>query len=407
MLGFLSKNIKRFNLLFYGTSIVFVCNLLMSFSSSLVVYTILRCFIGFFLGVNIPLILCILTEYLPVHYRSFALSMIWTPFCLGTLYQLLVVYLVMPDLAADKTLDVLFYISFPSMITAIIYFMFLKDSPRNLIINDRTEEAFEILRNIGDAELTQEEKQKVVTEVKYGENKLYTEGSILSMFNPKLFTTTILLILIWAVNAFIYYCPMIIMSLTLKKIGLQGATVIEKSNNDVIKDEVVINLISIIGYFVAGVLSEIKVLGRIYCICIGFFGFAISTFLSFIYIMDFQFFLGLNSIFTTITLNVVCTYTFEIYPTKLRDTAGGFLYFFARLSGFCSQYFGIKLDQMNTFLPYYFTFTFSILGGVLSMLLPYETRGHHLDIDLQKEKDQREIEESKIIENEAEASKMG
>ena len=189
---------------------------------------------------------------------------------------------------------------------------------------------------------------------------------------------------------FLYYCPLIIMSLSLKQLGIK----ISKKN--IIKDAAIINVIGIIGYFFAGFLSEVKFIGRKICIALGFLILIILISLSFVYSDYFNIFLGVESIFLIQVNNIIPAYAYEYYNTKLRDTATGYLWFCARISGFASQFIGVELDEISVFSPYYLMILLSFIGGILALSLPYETCGLYLDINKEHQIKQQEIEKENI-----------
>ena len=103
----------------------------------------------------------------------------------------------------------------------------------------------------------------------------------------------------------------------------------------------------------------------------------------------------IKNILYTIAFNIIGTYTCEIYPTKIRDMANGFLFFNARLCGVISQFIGVRLDYLGLFFPYYIIGISAISGGILVYSLPYETMGKSLDSDFGNDKNNIETFESK------------
>jgi len=357
-------------------------SILMGLVENYILFSLFRFLVGYFIGLTIPVIVCIITEYLPLYLRSFLLSTIWITFIFGVLTQLIVVQIVSPVLDPNKFHLIFLYMAVPNFIITFIYIFFLEDSPRNLILNNDEDHGFEILESIAQKNITEEEKLRILKEVKFGENsKSNSDGIFLSLFNEKNFLTTILLVLICIIGYYILYSPMIIMEFTMKKLGLDS-----KEKNLIVK-LILVNAISIIGFFLGGILSEITFIGRKICIIIGFVVFSILNLFSFLFYDYFDIFLGFEQIFSHVAVQIVGVYAYEYYNTKDRDSANGYLFACGRISSFFSQFIGIKLDKINLFLPYYTNVTVSFIAAILVFSLPYDTYGHYLDSCMEKEKE--------------------
>ena len=64
--GFLTSKFKRTHLILSAVVGVFICSILMGAIDNVYSYTTIRCICGFFLGVAVPIVMCILVEYLHV-----------------------------------------------------------------------------------------------------------------------------------------------------------------------------------------------------------------------------------------------------------------------------------------------------------------------------------------------------
>ena len=78
---------------------------------------------------------------------------------------------------------------------------------------------------------------------------------------------------------------------------------------------------------------------------------------------------------------MTCTYCSEYYPTRIRDTALGYLYFITRISGFISQFISYLLIMVDYRLQYLFILSQTIFCFILIFHLPEETHGQPLDVD--------------------------
>lgn len=157
-----------------------ISNLLISLIDDIIIFIIFRFLGSIFLGIYLVLIFCILTEYLPVRFRGFILSFVWSGIYIGTIYFLLFCKVYIPKLSYDP-LDTktpqdihkaIFSIIYVEVINLILIYFFLKDSPRNLLMNNKNEEAGEILEYYVNRKLTKEELEAIYDNIiNTGENK--------------------------------------------------------------------------------------------------------------------------------------------------------------------------------------------------------------------------------------------
>ena len=75
-------------------------------------------------------------------------------------------------------------------------------------------------------------------------------------------------------------------------------------------------------------------------------------------------------------------YIVEIYPTKIRDLSSGFHFMITMFSGLISQFLFLGASYINFRLPYYLLSLTCFIACVFVYLLPYETRGKHLDMNM-------------------------
>jgi len=390
--GFLTTKFKRTHVILAGLIGITICSILMGAIDNLYSYTVFRCLLGFCLGVNIPITMSILIEYTPLFLRSFTQTSVWIAYTIGNLYFIMVIYLVMPKLEPPKVMIINYYTAIPSFIMFFLYFFFLNDSPRNLIINDEYDQAFEILERIAGRSLSEEEKIRLIEEVKEGENKEY-DHNIGSIFKPNILLTTILLMRLWLLAPIIGYIPGIIYSLTLQKLG------VNYTSDNLFRDVTINWGVSGVGYFL-GIFSELHFIGRRNLCIINYVLASIVQIFACVFPIYFNILYTVSSIFMTTGSQVIQTYTYEFYSTKIREVAGGFFFMCTRVGGFSSQYLGVGLNNISTLLPYYLMVAFGFLSAILLLLLPHDTFGHHLDVNIDKE----ELEKLKEIVKEKEES---
>ncbi len=204
-ISYLCSKFERVTILNACILFVTLFSVLMGLVKNFIAFTIFRFFIGVFLGIGVPMQFCIVTESLPIFLRSFSITIIWVTFAFGTLFQLWVFQIIMPDLNSDGLNEALLYLSIPNFIFSLIYLFLLNDSARNLIMNKHVEEGFKILESIHMDKFDEEQKQKIIDEIELSENKHYKDkdsNTFLALFSVKHIRTTILLMFIFSITFF-------------------------------------------------------------------------------------------------------------------------------------------------------------------------------------------------------------
>lgn len=375
--GFTSSVMRRKTSLTINMTLCAIINLLMGLIDNFTVFTIARVLIGILVGIMLPMIFGILSEYLPIKYRGFTLIVVWCFYGIGGLYVNLSMKFLMPQLQSEETFRVILLLTIPYSVFALSYYIFLEESPRNLILNSEENKAIDILEKINGGEISLEDRSEVISQVKGGINK-NLDHSLKSVFSSKVRQTTIIQSVIWFCFSYIFYGGIFSISLMLKEIGF--------NNDNLINKTMVVYALSMPGNIVGGILTEIAYLGRLKTCSIGY------GFLSFFIIIagffpnSVEILIGLMGLFLNISVNVTCTYCSEYYPTRIRDTALGYLYFVTRVSGFVSQIISYYLVSINFKIQYFFILSQAILCFVLIFFLPEETYGKPLDVDYSERK---------------------
>jgi MFS family permease len=382
--GYITTKFKRMYVLYFTTFILAVGHLCIGFTSNILIFAIIRCAVGLAIGIVVPISLNLLTEYLPIRYRAIMLSGVWVGFAVGALFNLFIMLLIMPELEQyyySKTLVTSSSLSF----FVVILLLFLKDSPRNLLHNGEYAKALVILEYIYGKELTEFEKEELISEAKGGSNTTI-EVSIKEIFNKDYCRVTILLAFNWILLSLIHYGPMLITSKTIEELEKSHDHKSQSANNDIIVDEIIIFLIYFPNSIVAGLICEIPRLGRIKSNIISM---AIAIVFLILLIVDssnYEIYFGFYLFAVSVAFAISTTYSCEVYPTRIRDLALGFLFFCTRMSGFLSQVIYIMFHDWYLWLPYYSSLLFCALNAICIFLLPYETKGRALDGDKENEK---------------------
>jgi MFS family permease len=379
--GYITEKFKRMTILYTVIFLLATGHLCIGFTNNILIFGIIRVVIGICVGISVPISLNLLTEYLPIKYRAVMLSGVWLGFTTGILYNLFLMWIIMPNLERYLFPNTMLISSGLSILVFIVVLVLIKDSPRNLLLNGDNKKAFEILEYLHGKPLTDEEKQELQNESKGSVNN-EMKASIREIFNKDLRLTTCLLIFVWMLNSLATYGPMLISTKTLQQLNLEDDT---KSNTDIIVSAIIIYLIYFPSSIVGGIASEIPKLGRNKT---NMLSLVIAIVFNILTIWDsdrYQIYFGVYLFSTSITFSVSTAYSCEVYPTKVRDLALGFLFFCTRVGGFISQIIFIYFDQWYIWIPYYASLVFCSLNILCLFFLPIETFARPLDEEIGKD----------------------
>ena len=149
---------------------------------------------------------------------------------------------------------------------------------------------------------------------------------------------------------------------------------------------------------ISGFFTELKCCGRKYTI---FFGFLLSTITSF-YVLLFRnqskVFYFIATCIINISFNAINSYTIEVYPTRVRDFAVGYLNFMSKIVGFISNLLALILNYQNKTWMLYINAMMGVLGLIFTLMLPFDTYQRKLD-DIMTKKPKERKNEIPIIGN--------
>jgi len=218
----------------------------------------LRFIIGFGLGLIVPMTINLLTEFLPIRFRSFVLTFVWTGFGIGSLHLLFTMLIFMPNFEITEVRNTMVVCSLLPLYAFIMNFICLNDSPRNLILRNRDEEAIIMLEKISEEKINDMERSRIIHEIKDGANKELS-SELSQIFQGKFALLTFLLSFIWIINSVTGYGPSLISSLTMKSLGIKDEV---SDARDIIINQIIICIICTPSNLFGGLLSEISWLGR-------------------------------------------------------------------------------------------------------------------------------------------------
>lgn len=370
--GFLIKKFTRKVIIITSVIIMTLMHLCLSLIRNVIAFTIFRFLTTFFFGIEMIFTVNILTEYLPIKLRGFVLNTIWITWSGGAIFFLLFCKVFIPNLDYDPTKpleDQDFHKAiFPLFCVELFYIIYLifllYDSPRHLILNEDYAEALKILNHYTDNQITEKEIREMgIKLATQGENQFYKSNNqgFKVMFKKRILWFSINMCVIYFFLSFAVYGNYAALPEILSRISSDSENLKKQNLNDLI----LITLLGSLGNLIAGILVEIKQIGRKHLAMIFLAICIITGILSFAFVSYFSLFIGISNCFISGAFNIHISYSEEIYPTKIRDFAMSFLFSMTRLGGFSTQYIFLGLINVSLFFPIY---VFCILCTILIVL---------------------------------------
>jgi MFS family permease len=370
-------------------------NLIMSLINNIVMFAIFRTIGSMFSAYYIIVNMTIYSEYLPVKFRSFMINIIWCGFNLGGIYFLLFCKVYIPNLSYDplnnKTPQnfhmAIFTIFYVELLTIIFVYFFCKDSPRNLILNNKLEEAGEILEYYVNIKLTKEELDAIhYNLLNTGENrrgKKYNDYKLL--FSRRYLKLTLLLIAVFFLYNFSSYGMNIALPIILKTN--------ESSLNKVLKtreinDLIIYTLIHI--PLIPAIISEIKSIGRKYSQIVLIIISIIVGIFALIFKNHYYIFIFASVALYSYSHNIQEAWINEILPTKIRDSGLGIFKGFGKIGAIISQFVFVGVAKIGMDITLYTYFISLIIIIIFICFLPKNEiidLDSELDIDESSEDD--------------------
>jgi MFS family permease len=244
--GYVLSKFRRRQIIINSYIAVFIFHTILSFVPNIIFFSISRFFIGFFLGLIIPISLNSLGEFLPIKNRAFILTSIWSFFSIGQGCNAIFMLIGMPNFEIDNMKYVIFSLNILIIVAFVLNDNFYIESPRYLLFKNENDDAFNFLNQmliqINEEKLSDEEKDNIINENnKHKDNELKQENEYMILFSKKYFQTTILSIGITFILSFLFYGILLISTLTMKQFNSINNPIINNNsislNNNNTKNE--------------------------------------------------------------------------------------------------------------------------------------------------------------------------
>ena len=396
--GFLTNKYVRKKLIIYSLLIISLASIL-STIPSWIILLICRSIIGISLGIIIPINTNNLSEVLPLKLRSFWIIFVSSFFCVGAMCSCEIIKL------TSNKLGILFsIISIPSSLILIIFNFFYNENPRYLVLIGKNEKAFEVIEKyllLDHHKLNTYEKTQISKSIDRGVNKEVKITGKFKFIFRRYGNITFNLCIIWVLYSMIIN-------------GGVFSLFVSFANNAIfIPSKISIDLIQMKGFLIiiqlfytffgvstiiSGLFTEIKCCGRKNSIFFGFLISTISSFYALLFMDKSKIFYFFATCLINFSFNAINSYTIEIYPTRVRDYAVGYLLFMSKIVGFFSNILALIMNYSNKKWMLYINAVIGVLGIIFTLMLPFDTYQRKLD-DIMTKKPKERKKEIPIIGN--------
>lgn len=352
----LNKYVKRTNII-KGSSILITSVLILwSCFESYIASQISLFFIGACIGTMTPIANSILCEYLPHYLREFYLTAVWIGISFGQIIVILNISILSPRLNPEQLQKLIMsLIPFHVLITGYCT-LFLRDSPRNLLITGQSEEAIRILESMLKRNLSEDE-----CEVLRNENKeIIVPKSFMSLYYSVFFDRTLNICAIGLFTALLLYGPVLV--ITLEDGGI---------SNGSLNEMMIMILFYCSSVILGSILCTITQIGsKKTSVISGIIGLIASILLVCITTNKQLVLTGFIIFAASLLISVFSTYILELYPTEHRDIAVSLFYSSLGLGGILSQFLFTFLYVSSKTLPHLFYLAFNVGLIVFMTFLP-------------------------------------
>ena len=390
---------------FVRKKIIIYCLLTISFFSLLsvipswIILLISRSIIGFSLGIIININTNNLSEALPLKLRSFWLISVSGTFSVGAIISVQIIKMHL------NKLGILFsIISIPSSLVLILFNFFYHENPRYLVLIGRNEKAYQVIERdllLDHHKLNDYEKLQITKSIDRGVNKEVKITGKFKFIFRRYGNITFNLCIIWVLYSMIINGGIFSLFVSFANNAIFIPTQLEMNLRNMRGLFLIIQIFYVFfaaSTVISGFFTELKCCGRKYTI---FFGFLLSTITAF-YVLLFQAQSKIFYFFATylinISFNAINSYTIEVFPTRVRDFAVGYLQFMSKMVGFISNMLAIILNYTNKKWMLYINAMMGVLGLLFTLMLPFDTYQRKLD-DIMTKKPKERKKEIPIIGN--------
>ena len=361
--------------------LIFVLGVLSAVSPDFKWLLVTRGLYGILVGILAPLTSTMITEITPKSKRGINFVLVTVFFTIGEITAIILAsFLKVEEPGSNKWRALLIWVSLPALVSLILGYKYLEESPRYLLTKNAEEgiRVLNVMHRVNkrtDLPLTDDEREQVHNYVQIQREK-HTESPIMEIFTKKNLKVTINLWIAWWVLNFVYYGILYVLPLVLARINVNTASEDKLSY---------LNLfISVMGeipaYILVMTVIEKKSFGRKNSLVITFAAGGLCCFGAHLFVDSaFMLFVFFAKFFACSSFSFIYPLTSELYHTKCRTTGLGFASGVSRIGGVMMPWiilWALEISPTATFVTFG---VFCMIGATSIAMLPYDTTGKELD----------------------------
>jgi len=376
--------------LLYSVLFHFLFGLASGFAQNYNTLAMVRLLYGIAVGILSTISATYICEISPAEIRGKVLVFTGMFFTLGEMITCVVAFVFLNDFSSGNWRALVIWTAFPGMITYILMLIYLKESPRYLLIFQNFDDAFKMINRMirknnksKRISLTQEEKD-LLKRWALKQAHLH-KGNVLAnpmeLFQAERCKITPLIWIIWYVLSCTYDGIVFVLPTILRDLN------IGKSSHS----EFFTIFFSVLAEFPSSIISyfiiEHHSFGRKYSLIYTMALSCVSCFMAFGIGND-SFILAATSarFWLNMAWNIIYPFTTEVYPTNVRATGLGIASAFSRIGGMTMPWITIACLRIGNTGPFLIFGILCFLAMICSIKLPYDTTG--MELDQEKEDDE-------------------
>jgi putative MFS transporter len=364
--GKLSDNKGRKPTYIVGSIIVCLFSSLSAFSPNYPVFLIFRALNGFGIGMTVPSASSLSAEITPTTYRGWVLNLVWVLFPVG---EILAVVIARSELDSENGWRMLLGLAAIPCFLACCVSCFINESFRYYFSTKQFERGFDGLSRLIGRSLTDSEKDKIKSQL---EKIPPIKSEFRSLFAKEYFWLTIKTGLIFYISSLVYYGVVYILPQTLEAVNILED---ETDPKQMYIGIIISAFVEIPSTFLTGYLMNLKILGRVRSLMLGFLFTALASMFCSIFIYGASKWASVIKFGINIPFGVIYIYVAEAFPTNIRTIALGVTNSFTRLGGITTPLISQAAFSKGIVIPFIIYAIASVFGVWLSYSLPFETLG--------------------------------
>ena len=376
--GIISDNYGRKPTFMVGAFVASIFSMASAFSPNFPSLVVFRALFGLGVGMSVPSCLSLATEITPNKFRAIIINGVWFFFPIGEIMAVIVAKYVLSTEDGWKLL--LGVVAVPISISS-LFCLFINESPRFYLSKKSFGKAFETFEETLEygeekIELTDEMKNRIIKE----ESATEIKANFSTLFSKEYLRLTCQVCSIFFICSFTYYGICFILPQIMEAEENESLVKMNRSDAEeyMYNGLIISALAEIPNVPFTAFISNVKCIGRIRAMAIGFFFVMLSSIFGAAYIKALNISSAFFKFFIGLPFGAIYVYTLEAFPTAIRSTATGVSNACTRLGGILTPIITQMVFSYTHYAPLILYAIISLGGMFISLFLPFETLGRDL-----------------------------